>query len=66
MLKSDNLVVLCISHKYPPAIGGMEKQSYELITGMAKAIAVFKIVYTGEKARWRFFLQLNKKISKIK
>jgi len=62
MLKSDHLVVLCISHKYPPGIGGMEKQSYELINGMAKRIPVFKIVYSAEEPLWRFFLKLNTRI----
>ena len=26
--------ILCISHKYPPSTGGMERQSYELIKGL--------------------------------
>jgi len=26
--------ILCITHKHPPSVGGMEKQSYELINGL--------------------------------
>ncbi len=29
--------ILCITHKYPPFTGGMEKQSYELIQGIIES-----------------------------
>lgn len=54
--------ILFVSHKYPPAIGGMEKHSYELIRGMEKLTAVHKIVYDGRGSRLRFFLTLEKQI----
>jgi len=47
--------ILCITHKYPPTIGGMEKQSYELIKGLEQYYKVHKIVYVegdGNKLLW--------------
>ena len=41
--------ILFVSHKYPPATGGMEKQSFELIQGIAQHQKIFKIVYTGRE-----------------
>lgn len=52
--------VLFVSHKYPPAIGGMEKHSYELISGMEQLTTVHKIVCEGN--RLRFFLTLKREI----
>lgn len=54
--------VLFVSHKYPPATGGMEKQSYELIEGMHAYATVRKIVYTGEESSFQFFRKLNGRI----
>jgi len=39
--------VLFISHKYPPIIGGMEKQAYELINYISSEIKTYKIVFDG-------------------
>lgn len=58
--------ILFISHKYPPATGGMEKQSYELINGMRAYTKVHTIVYDGKQSRLRFFLTLNRRISKYR
>ncbi|SFS34486.1 glycosyltransferase family 4 protein [Sphingobacterium wenxiniae] len=54
--------ILFVSHKYPPATGGMEKQSYELIKGMETCVTVRKIVYTGEESSFQFFRKLNGRI----
>ena len=54
--------ILFVSHKYPPAVGGMEKQSYELIQGMKQFTKVHAIVYEGGESRFRFFLLLRKRI----
>lgn len=54
--------ILFVSHKYPPATGGMEKQSYELIEGMRAHATVRKIVYTGEENYFQFFRKLNGRI----
>ncbi|MBP6398945.1 MAG: glycosyltransferase family 4 protein [Saprospiraceae bacterium] len=53
--------VLFISHKYPPATGGMEKFSYELINGMTKHAKVYKLVYEGNEPRWKWFFELRKR-----
>lgn len=54
--------ILFITHKYPPVIGGMEKQSFELITRMAKKHKVHIHAYTGEGSKLRWFLSLKKHI----
>ena len=54
--------ILFVSHKYPPATGGMEKQSFELIQGLGQLTKIHTIVYEGEGSRIRFFLTLNKRI----
>lgn len=57
-----NMEILFVSHKYPPATGGMEKQSYELIEGMRAYARVREIVYTGEESYFNFFRKLNGRI----
>ncbi|EEI91812.1 glycosyltransferase, group 1 family protein [Sphingobacterium spiritivorum ATCC 33300] len=54
--------VLFVSHKYPPGTGGMQKQSYELITGMYRHCTVHQIVYEGEEHILYFFLRLQLRI----
>lgn len=57
--------VLFVTHKYPPVIGGMEKQSYELIKGMEEHYKVYVIAYTpedGNKGKW--FATLKSRIKK--
>lgn len=66
MLPSE-IEILFISHKYPPAIGGMEKQSFELINNAALYLKVHTIVYDNEESILTFFFRLNQRIlSKIK
>lgn len=57
--------ILFVSHKYPPVVGGMEKQSLELITGMDKIAKVHALVYEGKGSRLAFFIFLEKRIMKI-
>ncbi len=57
--------ILFISHKYPPVIGGMEKHSYELLTRLQKAHTVYPLLYDNKEGRWRFFLNLKKRVRKI-
>ncbi len=58
--------ILFISHKYPPSIGGMEKQCYELIRGVEKEHEVYKVVYDSEyENRVQFFFRLKKRVKKI-
>lgn len=46
--------ILCITHKYPPVIGGMEKQSFELIKGLSRYYKTHVVAYqnSGNKAVW--------------
>ena len=57
--------ILFVSHKYPPSVGGMEKQSFELINGMKRYAKVHTIVFDGKANRLRFFLSLNKRILRL-
>lgn len=54
--------ILFVSHKYPPFVGGMEKQSFELINGMKQFATVHSIVYSGQTSRIGFFLSLESNI----
>lgn len=57
--------ILFVSHKYPPSVGGMEKQSFELIEGMSRWASVHRIVYTGQESRIQFFLSLENRIAEM-
>lgn len=54
--------ILFVSHKYPPSIGGMERQSFELINGMKQYAKVHALVYEGRGSKLLFFLLLQKRI----
>lgn len=58
--------ILFISHKYPPSIGGMEKQCFELIRCVEKEHEVYKVVYDiAREKRGQFFFRLKKRVKKI-
>jgi phosphatidylinositol alpha-1,6-mannosyltransferase len=57
--------ILFITHKYPPSIGGMEKQSYELIYGTSKKYKVHKLVYDNKSSKLIFLLTLHSQIKRI-
>lgn len=58
--------ILFISHKYPPAIGGMEKQCFELITHAAHNHKVHKLVHIAkEESKLSFFLKLKSNVKQI-
>jgi glycosyltransferase involved in cell wall biosynthesis len=57
--------ILFVSHKYPPATGGMEKQSFELINGVKRYAKVHTLVYEGKENRMKFFLKLNGRINRL-
>ncbi len=46
-------------------MGGMEKQSYELITGMERYCKVHKLVFDGNESLVSFFILLKKRIIEI-
>jgi glycosyltransferase involved in cell wall biosynthesis len=54
--------ILFVSHKFPPAVGGMEKQSFELVEGMRQHCKVHRIVYDGTGNKVIFFLRLRRRI----
>lgn len=54
--------ILFVSHKYPPSVGGMQRQSFELINRMKRYAKVHTIVYEGRGSKLIFFLLLQKKI----
>lgn len=57
--------ILFVSHKFPPSIGGMEKQSYELIHGMEGKCKVHRLVYQGKRNKIFFLMSLRRKIRKL-
>ncbi|MCF2505387.1 glycosyltransferase family 4 protein [Dyadobacter sp. CY107] len=54
--------ILFVSHKFPPSVGGMEKQSFELVTGMERYCRVHRIVFEGKGSILMFFLGLKREI----
>jgi len=59
------MVILFVSHKYPPTTGGMERQSFELIEGMKRLSKVHALVYQPGESRAKFFWMLHKRIKRI-
>ncbi len=57
--------ILFITHKYPPSIGGMEKQSYELINGVAKSFKVHMLIYDNRTSKLKFLLTVPFKARRI-
>lgn len=62
MQQSSDIEILFVSHKSPPATGGMEKQSYELINGVSRYLKTHSIVYNHQESLLVFFIKLNKRI----
>ncbi len=58
--------ILFISHKYPPTIGGMEKQSYELVSRTEKIHKVHKVLLNKEEENVvQFFWKLKSRVKRI-
>ncbi|MEJ7557446.1 MAG: glycosyltransferase family 4 protein [Pedobacter sp.] len=57
--------LLLVSHKYPPATGGMEKQSFELIKGLSSLARVHTLIYEGKESRLSFFIKLSRRIKQM-
>lgn len=58
--------LLFISHKYPPTIGGMEKQCFELIAQAAQSHKVHKLVHdTSQESKLTFFRKLKNRVKAI-
>lgn len=61
----SDMEILFVTHKFPPATGGMEKQSFELINEMSQLTKVHCIVYDNKESRVNFFRKLNSRIRQI-
>jgi len=46
--------VLTVTHKYPPSIGGMQKQSFELINGLTKKTVVSPLIFDNSYPKFLF------------
>lgn len=58
--------ILFISHKYPPTIGGMEKQCYELVSRIEKRHTVHKLILNKEdEGVVSFFYKVRKRAKQI-
>lgn len=57
--------VLFISHKYPPSIGGMQKQSFELIERFSKDHTARKIIINHNQTSFSFFFKLKIEVARI-
>ncbi len=57
--------ILFITHKYPPSVGGMEKQSYELINGVSKYFKVHTIIWDNKSSIIKFLLSIPFKVKKM-
>lgn len=54
--------ILCVTHKYPPAIGGMEQQSFELIKGLSNYYTTHVIAYENDENKVLWFGKLKNRI----
>lgn len=52
------MAVLFITHKFPPSVGGMQKQSYELINGIRQFEKVHTIIQSPIEHKFVFFFLL--------
>ncbi len=59
------MAILFITHKFPPGIGGMQKQSYELINGARKNTKVHTIIQSPTESKITFFLKLKYRIKRM-
>lgn len=51
--------ILFVTHKFPPSTGGMQKQSYELISNTENKRPVHKIVFKSNYFKLFFFLSIT-------
>ncbi|MBK9734084.1 MAG: hypothetical protein IPO92_03575 [Saprospiraceae bacterium] len=59
------MTILFITHKYPPAHGGMEKQSFELINRFQNFDTTHVIKYEGKERIATFFIKLRIRFNKM-
>ncbi|MEM9327847.1 MAG: glycosyltransferase family 4 protein [Bacteroidota bacterium] len=49
--------ILVVSHKYPPSIGGMQKQCYELVEGLKRNHTVHTLIHKDGTSKFMFLLR---------
>lgn len=54
--------VLTVTHKYPPSIGGMQKQSFELIKGMSAKTELSTLIFDNSYPKIFFFISIIPRI----
>ncbi len=59
------MAILFVTHKFPPDIGGMQRQSYELVNGIKKYTKVYLIAQSPIEPKIWFFMKLRFKILKM-
>lgn len=57
--------VLIVTHKYPPSIGGMQKQCFELVKGLENKIKVHVLAHEHGTSKLKFFLSATRQAKKI-
>lgn len=59
------MAVLFITHKFPPSIGGMQKQSYALINGMRKRTKVFTLIQQPGESKLSFLMSIKGRVKRM-
>lgn len=57
--------VLFITHKHPPSVGGMQKQSYELVAGISKKMRTHTLVFAGASGLALGALSLRSRVRRL-
>ncbi len=59
------MTILVVSHKYPPSIGGMQKQCFELVESLKKKHTVIEHIYRSKGSNVAFLFPAALKTLKI-
>ena len=52
----NDFEILVVTHKHPPSVGGMQKQSFELVKNLQSFTIVRKIIFRGKYPKALFFV----------
>lgn len=63
-VKNATMEILFLTHKHPPAVGGMERQSFELISGVSRAFRTHTLICNGNADLARLVFSLGSKIKR--
>lgn len=59
------MAILFITHKFPPSIGGMQKQSYELINGMREKAQLYTLIQQPGECKLLFLLSIRGRVKSM-